>query len=276
MIIEKLLDHFRDPDLLEVLINSHRSLVLVGKSEETLDSPFSTPETCLDEIFDFVWSQNQRLDSRLPFAGGIYQNTWRWHAIIPPLAFEGPLFSLRRHRMDSIRLEDFATNSGDIAEIRQAFVENKHIIICGPTGSGKTTFLCALLKTFASQKRVVILEQIPEITLVSRSWVRLVANPPDVEQFGEIKLRTALDEALRIRPDYLVIGEVRGIESECFYLAATTGHGSIMTTMHANSADQVRQKLKHFIGEGFLGLERMNIKLVFLRRGMPPVIAGID
>ncbi len=273
--IDKLLSFFADPSVDEVLINGTRSLIVQGATSFQHKSPFHSNDDLTDEIQKFVWAQKTRLDWRCPSAGGVLGEEWRWHAVIPPMAMEGSLFSLRRHRFTKISVDDFHNFSNHKISLVSAVQRGAHILICGPTGSGKTTFLHAFLIENNFNDRIIFLEQIPELPMYSPAWVRLQARGEDVEQLGKVGLETAIQEALRLRPDRFVIGELRNQEASAYLQAVASGHGNVFTTMHASSLIQAQQKLAMLMQTSVIKKQDLDLVFVFMERGQPPKITSV-
>lgn len=239
------------PGVTEVLLNGTRSVEIRlsdGTSRcQPLDGPVAhAPLT--RAIQEFSLNQGIRLDPLQPYAGGDCfvpeLGHLRWHAVIPPISPEGPLFCFRRHGFEKCPLESFLNWDKFSAQILEAVNAKRPIFISGSTGCGKTTLLVALLLEAASTERVVILERVAEIPLLSSKWVRLVARERQRQGDGYVSVHTLLEESLRLRPDRLVVSEVRGQEADGLFQAMHAGHGGVMTTFHADSAAGLLARLK--------------------------------
>lgn len=242
---------FSDPTIDEVLVDGWGSMSVVrGEYHEARKSPFSDRDAFAEWLFTLAAASGTRLDPMRPAAGGSLQDGgFRWHAVLGGVAPAGPLLTLRRHRFGTIGTIGFA---GDLPALYQAFDAGKPLVIAGPTGSGKTTLLAALLAERAPAERVVVLESLAELPHASPHWVRLVERAPNLEGRGGIDLRRLLRESLRLRPDRLIIGEVRGVEARVFAEAALTGHRGVATTMHASSRSQVLARLSALAPAGLV------------------------
>jgi pilus assembly protein CpaF len=184
------------------------------------------------------------VDARLPDGS-------RVHAIVPPLAIDGPYLTIRRFRSVAVVLEDFC--GPDVAALlRRAVAERRNVIVCGGTGSGKTTLLNALAGEIADG-RIVTVEDAAELRLHQTHVVRLEARPPNAEGVGHFTIRELVRNALRMRPDRIIVGECRGAEALDMLTAMNTGHEGSMSTCHANSPHDALRRLETMVllaGEG--------------------------
>ncbi len=247
--LNTMLEKFTDPSLDELFINGSRCLQLNFKNESSSEpSIFSDELSCLDWLYNFADAQNVRLDARFPASGGVLSGGgYRWHAVIPPMSPHGALFCLRKARLGDLALDDFSLSEGVFSQVLNHLEQGLPLIICVRTATGKTSLLCALLKHLYLNHRVVILEAIDEIPLLSQRWVKLTAVPPSVE-YGGISLHKALKESLRLSPDRYVVGELRENELRTFFSAIETGHYGGLTTLHASNERQVLRRLKDLSG----------------------------
>jgi pilus assembly protein CpaF len=177
------------------------------------------------------------VDARLPDGS-------RLNAIIPPLAIDGPAITIRRFAAQSIDLSRFTSNGGILDAVVEAVITNKNIVVSGSTGSGKTTLLNTLGSICAHTDRIVTIEDAAELRLPGDHIVRLEARAGGIEGVGKIGIRDLVRNALRMRPDRLIIGEVRGGEAFDMITALNTGHDGSMTTVHANSATDALRRLE--------------------------------
>jgi pilus assembly protein CpaF len=187
------------------------------------------------------------VDMTRPIADAQLSDGSRIHLVLPPVAPGGPLMSIRRFSRRVMGLDDLsAAGSFDAslyAELASMVEERKNLVIAGATGAGKTTLLNALLMQVAAGERVVAIEETPELRLAGPNAVSLLARARNVEGTGEIGLTELLRAALRMRPDRIVIGEVRGAESLVALSAFSTGHEGSMVTVHARSPSDVATRL---------------------------------
>ncbi|MGE0171156.1 MAG: ATPase, T2SS/T4P/T4SS family [Oligoflexales bacterium] len=226
------------PEIQEIFVNDTRVLIKKYTDETTTvhPSPYRTSESMVDALQEFGFRQSVRLDPLRPYAGGMthvpHDNdliSVRWHAVIPPMANHGPVLALRRHLF---RLQYEEAADVPHPEIAEALRQGRPIFVCGSTGSGKTTVLTRILQTYCTSERVILLEEIDEIPALAPTWVKLTARPPNLEGFGAVSIETMFRETLRLAPDRIVVGEVRGPEVNPLYQAILSGHGSILTTLH--------------------------------------------
>lgn len=185
------------------------------------------------------------VDARLPDGS-------RVHAIVPPLAIDGPYLTIRRFRAVGVDLDAFCAES--VATLlRDAVVGRRNVVVCGGTGSGKTTLLNALAKAIPSATRIVTVEDAAELQLAQDHVVRLEARPANAEGVGAVSIRELVRNALRMRPDRIVVGECRGPEALDMLSAMNTGHEGSMSTCHANSPHDALRRLETMVllaGEG--------------------------
>jgi pilus assembly protein CpaF len=176
------------------------------------------------------------VDGRLPDGS-------RVHVAVPPIAVDGPCITIRRFSVRPVPLASFGPPEV-VAILRRAVIERRNVVVSGATGSGKTTLLNALAGEIGAGERVVTIEDAAELRLDARHVVRLEARPPSAEGTGEVTLRDLVRSALRMRPDRIVVGEVRGSECSELIAAMSTGHDGSMSTVHANSASDALLRLE--------------------------------
>jgi pilus assembly protein CpaF len=166
--------------------------------------------------------------------------------VIPPVAVDGPCLAVRRFSADGVRLEDFAAPPV-VAVLKDLVRARANVVVSGATSSGKTTLLNALLGEVPSEERIITIEDAAELRLHTPHVVRLEARPPSVEGLGEVTLRALVRAALRLRPDRLVVGEVRGSEALDMVLALNTGHDGSFTTCHGNGPDDTLRRIEAMV-----------------------------
>jgi len=245
-VLQNLLDRFEsDLALDEILINGTRGMVLHSRGTvEAVPSIFEDDLRMIEWLQDFAHGMGLRLDPLQPFVGGMVRgNAFRWHCILPPIATAGPLFSLRRHRFRKITLSDFSDPAGSIPAIAGALQRGSPLLVAGPTACGKTTFLHALLAEYCAHERVFIIESVQEIPASGPNWVRLVQREANIEGEGEVKLCRVISESLRMCPQRVVIGEIRGDEAVAYLSAQSTGHRGALATIHAGSVEGAVSRL---------------------------------
>jgi pilus assembly protein CpaF len=198
------------------------------------------------------------VDARLPDGS-------RVNAIIPPLALDGPMLSIRRFAREPLELEDLITLetlTPEIGEILQGIIKARlNVLISGGTGSGKTTLLNVLSRFIPEKERIITIEDAAELQLKQEHAVRLETRPPNIEGKGEVTQRELVRNSLRMRPDRIIVGEVRGQEAFDMLQAMNTGHEGSLTTIHANSPRDALMRLETMVA--MTGLE---IPSGFLRR----------
>ncbi len=190
----------------------------------------------------------RRVDEASPLADARLPDGSRVNVVIPPLSLEGPVLTIRRFRPRGLSLEDLVargTLSPPLAAFLSACVRTRaNMLVAGGTGSGKTTTLNALSAAIGAAERVVTIEDAAELRLRQPHVVRLEARPPNLEGRGEVTIRALVRNALRMRPDRIVVGEVRGPEALDMLMAMTSGHDGSLTTVHAGSAAEALRRLE--------------------------------
>jgi pilus assembly protein CpaF len=193
----------------------------------------------------------RRIDEANPIVDGRLPDGSRINAIIPPLSLEGPCLSIRKFKRDPLRAQDLITRralSADALDaLAAAVLGRRNILISGATGCGKTTLLNVLSQYIPTHQRVVTIEDAAELQLRNGHVVRLETRPPNSEGSGEITARDLLKNALRMRPDRIIVGESRGAEVLDMLQAMNTGHTGSMSTVHANSATDALTRLEVMI-----------------------------
>jgi pilus assembly protein CpaF len=229
-----------DPRVEEVMVNGHERVYVErgGRIEQT-DVSFESEETLRNAIERILSPLGRRIDELSPMVDARLGDGSRVNVVIPPLSLEGPVVSIRRfgaRRPGPDELVELGTLSGaDRERLEEAVSGRRSILISGGTGSGKTTLLNAISAFIATGERVVTIEDAAELRLRQPHVVRLESRPASVEGRGEVTIRDLLRNALRMRPDRLVIGEVRGAEALDLLTALNTGHDGALSTIHANS-----------------------------------------
>lgn len=237
----------RDPTVTDVLVNGPDD-VWVERSGELMRSPvtFSSEEELRETIDRLVSRGGGRVDTARPIADVTLSDGSRMHAVLPPLAAGGAKVSIRRFPESPLSLEDLEeTGMFDVTighRLREAVRARETVAISGGTGTGKTTLLNALLSKLDPTERLVTIEETSELRPGCAHWVSLTARPPNVEGNGEISAQDLFRAALRMRPDRIVVGEVRGPEALVALDALSTGHLGSMVTVHAGSARDVEHR----------------------------------
>jgi len=242
----------KDPTISDILVNSHNTIYIErrGKIEATTVR-FKDDEHLMRVIERIVSSVGRRIDESSPMVDARLQDGSRVNAIIPPLSIDGPVLSIRRFGSDPLRMSSLIENKAltkDIADMLQMVVHARlNVLISGGTGAGKTTLLNALSAFIPENERIVTIEDSAELQLQQPHVVRLETRPPNIEGRGEVTQRDLVRNALRMRPDRIVIGEVRGGEAIDMLQAMNTGHDGSLTTIHANTPRDALARLETMI-----------------------------
>jgi len=229
-----------DDDVTEIMVNGYEKIYVerAGRIEPT-EAAFVDDEHLLRIIDKIVSQVGRRIDESSPMVDARLTDGSRVNAIIPPLSLHGPTLTIRKFSRDPFTIDDlinFGTLTPKAASFLDACVRGKlNIVVSGGTGTGKTTTLNALSAFIPESERIVTIEDAAELQLQQEHWVRLESRPPNVEGEGEVRIRELVRNALRMRPDRIVVGEVRGAETLDMLQAMNTGHEGSLTTIHANS-----------------------------------------
>ena len=241
-----------DPTISDILVNAHNTIYVErrGKIEPT-NVRFKDDEHLMRVIERIVSSVGRRIDESSPMVDARLQDGSRVNAIIPPLSIDGPVLSIRRFGSDPLKMSsliEFKALTKDIADMLQMTVNARlNVLISGGTGAGKTTLLNALSAYIPETERIVTIEDSAELQLQQPHVVRLETRPPNIEGRGEVTQRDLVRNALRMRPDRIVIGEVRGGEAIDMLQAMNTGHDGSLTTVHANTPRDALSRLETMI-----------------------------
>ena len=235
--IDKLL---KDPEITEIMCNGPDSVYVERKGKLVKDATTFVDAQHLRRIIDKIVSQvGRRIDEAAPMVDARLADGSRINAVIPPLAIDGPLLTVRKFSQKALSIDDLValgTLTRRLAAFFDMCVKAKvSIIVTGGTGTGKTTLLNALSGFLPEQERIVTIEDAAELHLQQRHRVRLEARPPNIEGRGVVTIRDLVRNALRMRPDRIIVGEVRGPEALDMLQAMNTGHEGSLTTLHANS-----------------------------------------
>jgi pilus assembly protein CpaF len=238
-----------DPQVEEVMVNGHRSVYVErsGRIEPT-EIRFESEQALRDAIERILGPAGRRVDELSPMADARLADGSRVNVVIPPLAVDGPVLCVRRFanaRLDPLGLVESGTLTEEASDLLEHAVrERRSILVTGGTGSGKTTLLNAFSAWIDPAERVVTIEDAAELRLRQPHVVRLESRPASVEGRGEVTIRDLLRNALRMRPDRIVIGEVRGAEAFDLLTALNTGHRGALSTVHANSPEDALRRLE--------------------------------
>ena len=229
-----------DPEVTEVMVNNHHTIYVErrGLIEET-EVRFGSERHLLQVIDRIVAQTGRRIDESSPMVDARLPDGSRVNAIIPPLAITGPSLTIRKFSREPLSMDDlvsFGSLSHQAAAFLEACVEGKlNVLISGGTGTGKTTLLNVLSSFIPERERIITIEDAAELKLVQRHVISLEARPSNIEGKGAITIRDLVRNALRMRPDRIVVGECRGPEAVDMLQAMNTGHDGSLTTIHANS-----------------------------------------
>ncbi len=256
----------QDPTVSDILVNTYKRIYVerFGKLENT-DARFKDDDHLRRIIDKIVTAVGRRIDESSPMVDARLMDGSRVNAIIPPLALDGPILSIRRFSVDPLELDDliqFRTLIPQIGELLQGIVKSRlNILISGGTGSGKTTVLNVLSRFIPAEERIVTIEDSAELQLKQRHVVRLETRPANIEGKGKVTQRDLVINSLRMRPDRIIVGEVRGQEAFDMLQAMNTGHDGSLTTIHANSPRDALMRL-----ETMVAMANFDIPSEFLRR----------
>ncbi|MFA4842845.1 MAG: CpaF family protein, partial [Candidatus Omnitrophota bacterium] len=245
-------DLLSDPTITDIMVNNKDEVYIErnGKIELT-SKKFIANEQVRTIIERIIAPIGRRIDESVPMVDARLADGSRVNAIIPPLALTGPTLTIRKFRKERFKIEEligFNTLSQMMAEfIKACVVSRKNTIVSGGTGSGKTTILNVLSGFIPHNERIVTIEDAAELRLHQDHWLRLESRPPNIEGKGAISIKDLFRNTLRMRPDRIIIGECRGIETLDMLQAMNTGHDGSMTTIHANSTQDVLVRLDSMI-----------------------------
>jgi pilus assembly protein CpaF len=255
----------RDPKISDILVNDKDHVFIEkGGLLQRVNTSFRDDRHLLQIIDRIVSRVGRRVDESSPMVDARLPDGSRVNAIIPPLALDGPSLSIRRFGTGPLaanQLVALKSISAEMMEVLSAAVKAKiSIVISGGTGAGKTTFMNILSQYIPHSERLVTIEDAAELRLAQENIVRLETRPPNIEGQGAIRQRQLLSNALRMRPDRIIIGEVRGEEAFDMLQAMNTGHEGSMTTVHANTPRDAISRLESMVAMGNLNLNEKSIR----------------
>jgi pilus assembly protein CpaF len=275
VVIEQILDEvfglgpleplLADPTISDILVNTFDRVFIErdGRVEPTAVK-FRDDQHLLQVIDRIVSAVGRRIDDSSPMVDARLEDGSRVNAIIPPLAVDGPHLSIRKFRRDVLADADLirnATIDERMLEFLQGCVKARvNMLISGGTGSGKTTLLNILSSSIPDRERIVTIEDSAELQLRQAHVVRLETRPPNIEGMGEVKQRELVINTLRMRPDRIIVGEVRGAEALDMLQAMNTGHDGSLTTLHANSPRDALARLETMISMAGLDLPEKGMR----------------
>jgi len=241
-----------DPSITEIMVNAEEKIFIErdGKIEET-EACFMSRQHLRRVIDRIVAQVGRRIDESSPMVDARLPDGSRVNAIIPPLAVDGPVLTIRVFAKDPFQVDDLiglGTLTPRVADLLSSVVEGKlNILVSGGTGTGKTTLLNVLSGFIPEDERIVTIEDSVELQLDQRHVIRLESRPPNVEGRGEVKIRDLVRNSLRMRPDRIVVGEVRGGEALDMLQAMNTGHEGSLSTVHSNSPRDTLSRLETMV-----------------------------
>ena len=244
-----------DPTVSDILVNGPNQVYVERRGRlELTDTVFSDSAHLMKIIDKIVSRIGRRIDESSPMVDARLPDGSRVNAIIPPLALDGPLLSIRRFAVVPLKAEDLIKSKSltpDLANLLAGMVRAKmNILISGGTGTGKTTLLNVLSSSIPPNERIVTIEDAAELQLQQPHVVRLETRPPNIEGKGEVNQRALVRNSLRMRPDRIIMGEIRGAEVLDMLQAMNTGHEGSMSTVHANSPRDALTRLENMSGMG--------------------------
>jgi pilus assembly protein CpaF len=248
-----------DPSISDILVNRHDQVYIEreGRLEET-PLVFRDDRHLMQIIERIVSRVGRRIDESSPMVDARLPDGSRVNAVIPPLALDGPTLSIRRFRTDRLGANDLVERdalTAPMLEFLQHCVGSRlNVIVSGGTGAGKTTMLNVLSSFIGDRERVVTIEDAAELKLRQRHVVRLETRPPNIEGKGAVRQRELVINALRMRPDRIVVGEVRGEEALDMLQAMNTGHDGSLTTIHANTPRDALYRLDTMVAMANLNI----------------------
>ncbi len=256
----------RDPSVSDILVNTCRQVYVERNGKLSPTEAAFKDDAHLRRVIDKIVSAvGRRIDESCPMVDARLPDGSRVNAIIPPLAIDGPMLSIRKFAASPLELKDllnFRTLTPEIGELLTGIVKAKlNILISGGTGTGKTTLLNVLSRFIPENERIVTIEDSAELQLKQEHVVRLETRPPNIEGKGEITQRDLVRNSLRMRPDRIIVGEVRGAEVLDMFQAMNTGHDGSLSTIHANTSRDALIRL-----ETLVAITGLTIQSSFIRR----------
>lgn len=260
----------RDPSVSDILVNTHATVFVerAGRLERT-GVQFRDNEHLINTINRIVNRVGRRVDESSPMVDARLPDGSRVNAIIPPLAVDGPILSIRRFAGAPLQISDLVA-IGSVAKAMADFLNaavraRLNILISGGTGAGKTTLLNALSSAIPSNERIITIEDAAELRLQQPHVVRLETRPANVEGKGEIVARDLVKNSLRMRPDRIIVGEVRSVEILDMLQAMNTGHEGSMATIHANTPRDALTRVGTMVGMSGVPVSEANLALMVSR-----------
>lgn len=248
-----------DPTVSDILVNGPNQVYVERRGKLQLtDVRFHDTPHLMNIIDRIVSAVGRRVDESSPMVDARLKDGSRVNVIVPPLALNGPVMSIRRFAVERLGMDDlirYGTVTPPVAETLRAIVELRlNVVISGGTGAGKTTLLNILSGYISEDERIVTIEDSAELQLQQQHVVRLETRPPNIEGKGQVTQRELVRNSLRMRPERIVIGEVRGAEALDMLQAMNTGHDGSLTTVHANTARDALGRIENMVAMGGINL----------------------
>ena len=255
----------KDDTVTDILVNTYKQVYVErGGQLHLTEVRFKDDRHLLRIIDRIVSAVGRRVDESQPMVDARLADGSRVNAIIPPLAVDGPQLSIRKFAKDPIdmaRLQEFGALPRECAELIRGIVQSRrNVLVSGGTGSGKTTMLNAMSAFIDPRERILTVEDAAELQLQQRHVTRLETRPANIEGRGEVTQRDLVKNALRMRPDRIIVGEVRGGEAFDMLQAMNTGHEGSMTTVHANSCRDALARIEQMVGTAGLDLPTKTVR----------------
>lgn len=251
--LDVLHSYIEDPDISEIMVNGHAQIFIEKKGViELVDDQFESDEKLEDVIQTIVSKVNRVVNRSSPIVDARLQDGSRVHVVLPPASLVGPAITIRKFPLQSFTMEkliEIESITSEVAQFLKALVESRYnIFISGGTGSGKTTFLNALSTWIPKHERIISIEDSAELRLDSiLNLVRLETRNANTEGKGVISIRDLIRASLRMRPDRIIVGEVRGAEAFDMLQAMNTGHDGSLSTAHSNTCRDMLNRLETMV-----------------------------
>ncbi len=255
----------KDPTVNDILVNTYRSIYVERSGKLELTGGRFKDDNHLRKIIERIVSRvGRRIDESSPMVDARLLDGSRVNAVIPPLAVDGPSLSIRKFSKDPLEVDDliaFGAMTPAIAKVLEGIVRGRlNIIVSGGTGSGKTTLLNVLSRFIPENERIVTIEDAAELQLKQDHVVRLETRPANIEGKGEVTQRDLVKMCLRMRPDRIIVGEVRSHEALDMLQAMNTGHDGSLTTIHANTPRDALMRLETMVAMAGLNISDRSLK----------------
>lgn len=243
---------FRDPDISEIMVNGPGSVFVEKEGRiEPSELALESDSKVIEMVRRIIGPLNLRLDETSPMVDARLPDGSRLNAVIPPLCLNGPTVTIRRFRPSPFTVDELVGRgamTAEMASFLQGAVKNRaNIIVSGGTSSGKTTLLNVLSSFIPETERLITIEDAAELKIEHSHVVSLESRPPNIEGRGEVTVRDLVRNALRMRPDRIIVGEVRGAEALDMLQAMNTGHPGSLSTAHANSPRDLLDRLETMV-----------------------------